>query len=259
MKHSFSSAVVVVAIVLGVSLSTLLGATNNAFARCAPAELVVTPSAKTVLPPNPTLYVFAPQKEPPQVRVKDGRGKKLRTTITPLPSPPAYTAFAVRIESSAPSELRVEMHERKRPGTIVRRRYQVRPIDTAQPVSSDIARPSHVMSKDETSDRWTCSYNETANLTVDDWAPAYEVRWRDAQVEHSVVVPPRADAFFERDPASSSTAKLELGHVSCLGQTFEFTKTIDLRIVRLGVDGVASTESSPITVEPPPKAPKDKR
>ncbi|MBK8010441.1 MAG: hypothetical protein IPK13_03780 [Deltaproteobacteria bacterium] len=257
MKHSFSNAVVVVAIALGTSFCTLLAVPGHAFARCAPAELLLTPSSKTVLPPNPTLYVFAPRKEPPRIRVKDARGRKLRTTITALPSPPAYTAFAVRIESSAPSELRVEMHERKRPGTIVRRRYQVRAIGT-QPVSTDTARPSQIVRKDETSDRWTCSYNETANLTVDDWAPAYEVRWRDEQVEHSVVIPPRVDAFFERDPAPS-TARLELGHVSCLGQTFEFTNTLELRIVRLSTDGAASSESSPITVAPPPKAPKDKR
>lgn len=175
------------------SLLALLATASPAAAECAAATAFAAPSDATALPPNPTLWIFAPRWEDDSVEASAPmrRGE--------LESFGDVGVRAVRFEISA-GTLDVRVGDREY-------HYRIDPAWSRGEAGPTLGPPRDIASA------WTCSYTDVVELRVESTAAAFEVSWQGGRT----VVPAHAERFwgegYPRDAA------IQLGHVSCLGRT----------------------------------------
>jgi hypothetical protein len=226
-------------------------------AKCAGPHAVLSPRPGSALPLDPVLYFFWPKrdKDQPQVKARGAAGDHVPVEQTKVAETESYTAYRVRVKTSKPGALTLELPKRDFYYGPSSWRYELR-ADWQRPAQSEGA-PT-VRSE---SFRWTCSYQLSQNLQLPGHAVAYRLLISDATdpakagVKQALYVPPRMRQFFERDerPASGDSDQIELGYINCFGNTFTWQgKPILVDIYALFADGSEQRlGSAPMRVEPP--------
>ena len=205
---------------LGLSLAIFAGPLH---AKCASPMAFVSPSPAVRLPPDPTLYLFVPRWfEVSGLVAADDRDQPLPMDVEPADGTPSYRVFRLKVHTGASSSFVITSAN----DDLLPHEYSVAPGWTA--ASSKGLR---LLEVEHERHRWTCSYQRTANLKVEDRGPAaYRVEWSDSREEYldgarrSAVFPPAMDRFFlgwsGQEPGVDV---IQLGHVDCLGLTLEFS------------------------------------
>jgi hypothetical protein len=104
---------VVRAALIAISL-LVVGAPRFAVADCIIPPRTFSPPAGSTLPPNPSLFLFAHEKEKtPAVRATDASGTSVVAKVTKLPGPPAFGAWRIDIQAPIGTRFVVETDESK--------------------------------------------------------------------------------------------------------------------------------------------------
>ncbi len=242
-------------IVLAVALTLL--APLAAAAKCAAPSPFVSPEAGTSIPPGATLFVFLPSwRGEGAVDVRTPEGKPVVHTRTALSKSPAFAVERLVLGAGVRGEVVVTLADRQ--GAEPRRLAGYR---VGEPASCAAEKPVTIRKVEDESHAWTCSYQQTVNLTPSVVAPAYRVRYARSEADlragkvESVVVPYRMERFFhwkdERWEAPAA-GQVELGHVNCTGKTIEWTDgPLWVSVSALYVDGTEDPAGEPVRLEPP--------
>jgi len=243
-----------VAAVLGVALVPA-----SAWGDCAlPAAVVVPPDGAT-LPPNPVLFVFVPDhfgirpSDTLPLTIVDRSRAKVSFRVTRFGAVPAFAAYRVDLSARAGTRITVGLRHRLYPDITIARTYSVTDAWKRPPRgTTTVTKVAHASSK------WTCSYQSSSNLTPSRLAPAYRVEWALSPEDwrrgaRGKLVLPYASLEFWEEKKASQAALLELGHLDCLGFTFEWKgKPIYVGIAALHPDGSEDPPAAePVRVSPP--------
>jgi hypothetical protein len=222
---------------------------------------VIVPPDGSPLPPKPTLYVFVPGRwgrrppETPPLTIVDGAGATVSFRVTRAGEVPAFSAYRVDVEARAGSRITVKLKYKAYGEVTLIRSYSV----TA--AWERPARGATAVTKVEREKRdWTCSFQSSRNLTPSRFAPAYRIEWAltpadwRGGVRGQVVLPYSKGEFWRRDQSQvPQVALLELGHLDCIGFTFEWKgKPIYVGLAALYPDGSEDPPVvEPVRVSPP--------
>jgi hypothetical protein len=246
----------VVAALLGLAL-----APAPARGKCAMPAAVIVPPDGAALPPKPVLYAFVPGgfgKRPADalpLTIVDGAGAKVSFRVTRLGEAPAFAAYRIEVDARAGSRITVKLTQQMYREVTIARTYAVagdwkRPARGATAVTK-VTHESH---------RWTCSHQLSQNLTPGRFAPAYRVEWaetekawRDGKRERLFLPYSKAEFWNWRNEKVPQAALLELGHLDCMGSTFEWKgKPIYVGVAALHPDGSEDPPAAePVKVSPP--------
>jgi hypothetical protein len=238
-----------------------LGVAPFAQAKCAYPRAFVLPESGTALPPDATIYAFGPYGLKPDV---SGTADKASLTfaVTELSATEAFTAYQVRFTASHGQDVQLTISwsddDSPQRGQLHKSVLTYR-IDAAwtPPPGESVA----VASIEREAHSWTCSYQQTQNLTLSQPAPAYRIHWAatrhdyEAGRRRSLVFPRQMESFFWWPGAEAlpSTGRVELGHVNCTGTTFAWdSSSIWLGATALYEDGTeTAVPAQPIRVSRP--------
>lgn len=217
-----------------------------AWAICAPASAAVSPDSG-FLPYRPTLFLFLPVGEAfPAVDIRDSAGLPVPFSVEAVSAGAAWLAWQLHVDVDHEADLRVEVG-----GRVMR--YAVRG-DFSVPSRSAI----EVVRREIRSYAWSCSVVRTVELTLNAFAPAFEVEWAASLRDwnegrrHREVYPASTADLFLR--AWGEPPRLSLGKLNCAGTTIDWSQTsrLVLQVRALEVDGSRSVRSALIAVERPP-------
>jgi hypothetical protein len=236
----------------------------DAWGKCAGAHAVVSPPNGSAVPIDPTLYFFWPRRdsEPPKVRARIDGGATLPIEQTVIAKTDSFTAYRLRVKTSRPGAILIELPQREYYWGPQSWRYQVS-AEWQRPTAS----PADALKVHSESYRWTCSYQQSQNLRLPGHAAAYRLAIFQAggakgAPAQELVVPSHMRHFFERQdkPNPADSDEIELGFINCFGPTFVWQgKPIEVEVFALFPDGSESPVSrAPMRVEPPPSAPHGK-
>lgn len=229
------------AFVLGLLVS------RGAWAICAPASAALSPDSG-FLPYRPTLFLFLPVGQAfPAIDIRDSAGLRVPFSVEAVSAGGAWLAWQLHVEVDREADLRVEVGRRVM-------RYAVRG-NFSVPVRSAI----DVVRREIRSYAWSCSVARTVELTLNAFAPAFEVEWAASLREwnegrrHREVYPASTADLFLR--AWGEPPRLSLGKMNCAGTTIDWSQTsrLVLQVRALEVDGSRSAASAMISVERPPE------
>src|SRR5688500_8286706 len=129
-----------------VALLSILTAAREASAECGRGAWSTTePASGSVLPANPTIYVFVMGPSDSSIQVTDLAGRRIAARIERVGDSPTYEVYAVRPRIRR-GELRVEFEADREPAF-----FDVSPSVAVTP-SLSVGAPRYVY------DRWTCSH-----------------------------------------------------------------------------------------------------
>jgi hypothetical protein len=197
-------------------------------ASCASPQPFVAPADGSMLPRDPTVFLFVPaflagEEFETEIDVSiDGRSASYWPEL--VSASPAFHTYRITIATGAGSDLLVRAAFRigEAPFNEIESRHRVADVEPPDfGVESAMARPERAYSS------WMCSYQSTWNLRPQVDAPAYRVEWAatreayDGGARSTVVLPGRMGGFWTypgRDPAPAP-AEVQLGHADCMDHT----------------------------------------
>lgn len=233
--------------VLAAAALALVGLTASpAAAKCMMPGAVLAPAFGTV-PINPVLHLMVPARttNPPLPRVVAHRGdKQVPVTVTADTASGDLRTYRVVITAAA-GPLKVDLLDAQ--GTVLRSwTFTVDPHWQPPKVTTAAIKVTHEASS------WTCSHTRTRNLRFAGTAAAYRVVLADTAAKTSIVVPADPGAYFHTPLVPPTDVDLALGHVSCFGDTHEWTVDKVATVHALLPDGSEQPVSrAPVVLAPP--------
>ena len=238
-----------------VVLVLMLVGAREAAAECGDGGTSTTqPPSGSVLPANPTLYVFLFRRIEAPIRVTDLHGRRVAADIDWVGASHAYDVFAVRPRISR-GGLRVQYEPEREPAF-----FDVSPSLAVAPTLSVQGAPSY------TYDRWTCSHTDAVAVPLLSNAIAHRVEWEQDGATKVAYLPRDMRDLYNSDyyegghlqwvrsaaqvrarhkneawrtePSLQST--ITLGHISCFGATVPddaFRVPTVVRVIGLYADG----------------------
>jgi hypothetical protein len=222
----------------------VLVASSDADAKCMMPSIHFEPASGT-LPTSPVLRLFVPKHHAPAspaVTALDAAGKKLSATLALESTSDAYSSYRVTIAAAKAGKLRVSFLDNN--GTAHHRDYVVDPKwnkPTIAPIATTVT---------WTSTSWKCSHQRTRNIVFKSVADAYRVTLTSGKITETVVLPANVSEMFAAYPTGGN-ATLLLGHVSCMGHTYEWAGGRYARVEALLPDGSSTTIANGIWLDPP--------
>lgn len=223
---------------------------RSAAADCAAPQAALSPAPGSVLPADPTVYVFVPswRDDAGAVVVARAGERALPVQVRRLSANDAFVSYAVAIDTAGPGPIAVQVGQGREVSYQIARRWRRPPQRQLSPVASVHRERS-----------WTCSHTDLWEVTMDGWAPALQVEWAtrpdafDAGAAAVAVFPDRSSAFWwrgdERD--SDGPAVVELGHLNCFAHTIPAAAVhgpLYLRVTPLFADGSAGEMGAVVQV-----------
>lgn len=202
----------------------------SASAECAVAEAFAAPADSESLPPNPTLWIFAPSHE----RADDSVEANVPMQPGAQQTFGDVSARAIRFAIRS-GHLHVRVAERTYD-------YSVDTAWTRGEMGPRLGAAQDVVSA------WTCSHDDHVSLPVESRAAAFEVAWPGGRT----IVPAGVARYFDDDNATRSA--ILLGYVSCLGRTINAARRPDadsFEVTALYADGTRATVRGGHRVSPP--------
>lgn len=233
--------------VLAATALTVVGlVAAPAAAKCMMPGAVLAPAFGSV-PVNPVLHLIFPSRSPnpPLPRIVAHRGaKQVPVTVTADTASGDLRTYRVVITAAA-GPLKVELLDAQsavlRTWTFTIDRHWQPP-----PVTAAAVTVTHEASS------WTCSHTRTRNLRFTGNAAAYRVVLADAAANTSIVVPADPGDYFRTPVLPPTAIDLALGHVSCFGDTLEWTADKQATIHALQPDGSEQPVTrAPVLLAPP--------
>ena len=210
-----------------VVLLLILTAAGEAAAMCARGSGSTTePASGSVLPANPTVYVFLRWTGEP-IHVTDLKGRRIAARIELVGESPAYQVYAVRPHIRR-GGLRVQFDASREPAL-----FDVSPSARVSP-ELVVGTPSY------TYDDWTWPPSDFTNVPVEGNAIAYRVEWRQDGALRLAYLPAAMGDFYRADNVPRRRSMLQLGFVSCFGSTVPdeaFHAPALVRVIGLHADG----------------------
>jgi len=118
------------------------------------------------------------------------------------------------------------------------------------PASSTTSEPVQLLDPSYQTSRWTCSHTDKITATPSQLAPTYRIEWARSEsayrrgIRSTIVVPWSMDLFWQGSDDQPPAAQIELGHLSCFGETIPaeaLARTVYLGIVPLHPGASAPT------------------
>lgn len=204
--------------------------------------------ASGIVPTNPVLHLLLPGRaqNPPLPRVVARLGdRQVPVTVTADTAAGDLRTYRVVI-TAATGPLTVELLDARTSNIQRSWTFTVDPRWQPPPTTTTTVHVSHEASS------WTCSHTLTRNLRFTGTAAAYRVVLADAAHKASIVLPAEPDDYFRAPSAASTDIDLALGHVSCFGDTYEWTADKLATIHALQPDGSEpQVTRAPVVVAPP--------
>lgn len=223
-----------------------------AFAECMMPQRFLSPPAGHAVPSGGTVFLFQPTSSdrpdiPKAVLTDRARRKRTSVVVERVSQTGAFVTYALKLPKTTASKVELVVQPRTQYEHELRVPYLIR-----SGVPSAMDGVEIIKSEDELS-QWTCSFQRSKNLTVDaDGAIAFLLTWTRDGTTETAVLPPSMKPFFDGKPPAEQV--LELGHVNCLGFSFDWEPgAIDLRVSALFSDNTKSVLPSKATRIAPPK------
>ncbi len=234
----------VAAVVLVVASSA-----TDAEAKCAMPGVRFEPPDGT-LPSSAVVRLFVPPHQlggPLGVYGIDAAGKNVAPTVLAESTSDAFTSFRLSFTGLKKGSFTVRFTGKTsgaRDATYVIDPGWSRPA---------FASPKLTLTRVHTS--WTCSHQLTRNVRFPSVAPAYRLTFAAnksglASSKTSLVLPADVRTLFGPNAATAS-ADLALGHVNCMGSTYEWNGAQWVRITALFADGTEAEVTPAVFLDPP--------
>lgn len=203
------------------------------------------------LPPSAVVRLFVPPYHqtsgPLGVYGIDATGKTIAPTVSSESTSDAFTSYRLAFTGLKKGALTVRFtgkYGASRDATYTIDPGWSRPAFTA---------PKVTLTRVQTS--WTCSHQLTRNVTFPSLAPAYRLTFAAtkpalAGSKTSIVLPADVRNLFG-GYSSPGAADLALGHVNCMGSTYEWKSGQWARITALFPDGSEVEVSPGVWIDPP--------
>jgi hypothetical protein len=258
-----------------------VGAPRLVRADCASPFTALSPAPDSVVPPNPTLYMFVPhwrEKEHEAVTAHAGSAE-LPVTMRRLDANDTFVAYAITVETGDARAF--DLRLATGPGAseapeAPEARYHIDPSWVAP--AERRARPVAAV---HIKDHWTCSFNDLWELSIDGAAPALRVEWATSKAAFArgaatvATFPDQPKAFWRghgravakylsagKPDQKNSSPVVALGHGSCFGYTIPTRVVQDrgfadgklfVRVTPLYADGSAGEPGDIVRVSDLPR------
>jgi hypothetical protein len=218
----------------------VLVASSDADAKCMMPSVHFEPASGT-LPTSPVLWLFVPRYgAPPVARVSatDAAGKKHAASLAIESTSDAFTSYRVTLPKLPAGKLHVSFLDGN--GGSRDADYVVDHAWKAPAI------PSPKMTITRTSTWWTCSHQLTRNVVFPTVSPAYRITLG----KDVVVLPANTSDMFAAYPTGGN-ANLALGHVNCMGSTYDWKGGRSAKVEALLPDGSATVIATSLWLDPP--------
>jgi hypothetical protein len=220
----------------------------------AAADCMMPQAFFSVAPSSPgtaTAFFFspAPLEESPRFSATDGDGQPVPFTVEPLTGELGVWQLVL---TATPGEITLAA------AMPVDSWYHARPVTLTVVSDWTAPGPRALASTEIRSFVWTCDHQATHDLHLTGPPPvAWAVEWAESPAawqsgeRRTAWLPGNTSSFFRGTPATDS--RLELGYVSCMGETFRWPgPTIVARVVAVDADGaLRPVVDAPIRLDAP--------
>lgn len=248
----------------------LTGIARQASAKCAGPSIAFAPADGSHVEPGVT-WVFIPGylgDKTVEITVRSD-GETLPATITQVSRNETFTTYRVavdgtpgagsleRLRYTVDAEVQYDDWKSRGSASYQTGTHQTPDHDVATPPAAE---PVLLLDPSYHHSQWSCSYTDKVTATPSQHAPAYRIEWARSEdayrrgIRSTVVVPWSMKVFWlssERINAEPPGAELQLGHVSCFGETIPaeaLARTVYLGIVPLRGDADVAAPADPIAV-----------
>lgn len=235
---------------LAAGVLVVMSSSSDAEAKCAMPGVRFEPPDGS-LPASAVVRLFVPPYQqasgPLSVYGIDAAGKTIAPTVVAESTSDAFTSYRLAFTGLKKGALTVRFTGKY--GGARDATYTIDPT-WSRPA---FATPKLTLTRVHTS--WTCSHQLTRNVTFPSVAPAYRLTFAAtkpalAGSKTSIVLPADVRNLFGAY-SSSGAADLALGHVNCMGSTYEWNGGQWARITALFPDGSEAEVSPGVWIDPP--------